>query len=87
MANKKMTPKEVAVTRLSSLLGEVLTVIEAVVPPVEQDMVISYSGTGGTALYSTSGIPSRQNTQREAVKDLIRSAFNRAQGDVEKWIS
>lgn len=88
MSKQKMTPKEVAVTRLSALMGEVLTVIEAIVPPVEQDMVVTYTGNGTaiSSTYSSMGIPSRQNTQREAVKDLIRTAFGRAQSDVEKWI-
>lgn len=83
MSKQKMTPKEVALTRSSQLLGDVLTIVEAIVPPVEQDLVITYSGTTFT---STGGIPSRQNTQREAIKDLIRAAFNRAQDDMRKWI-
>ncbi len=85
MAKEKMTPREVAESRLSRLCGEVLTVIEAVVPPVEQDLTYTYSG--GNLTMATSGPPSsRQNTQREAIKDLVRSAFNRAQDDIAKWI-
>lgn len=89
MGKQKMTPKEVALSRSSQLLGDVLTIMEAVVPSVEQDLVVTYSGSysitnGGGG--GSSGIPIRQNTQREAIKDLIRSAFNRAQDDMRKWI-
>lgn len=93
MAKQKMTPKEVALSRSSQLLGDVLTIVEAIVPPVEQDLLVTYSGGGGgggngttTMTSSTGNIPSRQNTQREAVKDLVRAAFNRAQDDMRRWI-
>lgn len=81
MSTKKMTPAEVIENRLSSLLGEVLTVVEAVVPAVDADVANSYSG--GT---SYTQAPIRENTQRSAVKSLIRSQFSRAQTDMQNWI-
>jgi len=84
MSKQKMTPKEVAATRLSALMGEVLTVVEAVVSPVEQDF--SYHWNGQTISATGTAPNQRQNTQREAVKDLVRTAFGRAQTDIEKWI-
>ena len=84
MSKQKMTPSEVIENRLNKLVGEVLTIIEAVVPPVEQDL--TYISMGGTITSSASFTSSRQNTQREAVKSLIKESFNRAHKDMQDWI-
>lgn len=88
MSNKKMTPSEVIENRLNTLTGEILTIMEAIIPAVDQDLLYVnhssglYKVTSGT----TGSIPVRQNTQREAVKDLVKSAFSRAHKDMQDWI-
>lgn len=81
MSKQKMKPEEVVNTRMSSLLGEVLTLIEAVIPHESEVTFLansSSSGAGGTSI--------RNNSQLESTKSLIRSFFSKAQSDIINWI-
>ena len=78
--------KENEITQcINSLMGEVLTIIEAIVPATKED-TISY--VNGQMYSSTTGgignFPQRENTQREAVKQLVKAAFNRTHKDLVK---
>lgn len=85
MSKQKMKNSEIVENRLNRLTGEILTIIEAIIPPVEQDLMLSFGGN----ISSTStmaGLSDRPNTQREAIKDLVKSAFSQAHIDLSNWI-
>ncbi len=81
MSKQKMTNKELVDNYLPRLMGQVLTIIEAVLPAAPEDLLV---GTFSTS--SSQVVSQRQNTQREATKQLIRSAFGYIQDELKNNI-